>query len=242
VGRYLAWSLVFHIAVLGGGAVLAPLGGLFGSTYRPTQIISVGLVDFADPPKSPPIAVPRPAIPTPAGDAAIALAPERDLTPENVPEKKPELEPEPETTQGDQGEAETAEGGPDDDTTQLELAQADTASGVSHTIVDAGGEGDIWGVEVPANVNPYHRRGFSQILANWRNPVVGPTRRKCVVGFRVLRSGEITDIELEKSSGAQIFDQAALRAVQHTRSWEQFPAFWEENETIFHLEFEYRPR
>jgi TonB family protein len=233
VGRYLTWSLAFHLAVLGSGALLAPLGGLFGSTYKPTQIISVGLVDFPDPPKSEPVAVPQPPVPSPAGDEAIALAPESDLTLENIPEEQPEPEP---------VEVETeAEAGSEEEEDSTLLAQADAESDVSHTLTEGPAEGDMWGVETPANVNPYHRRGFALIRDNWRNPVVGPTGRKCMVRFRILRSGELTDIELEQSSGAQIFDQAALRAVRYAKTWDAFPTFWEENEQIIHLEFEYRP-
>jgi TonB family protein len=241
VGRYLAWSLAFHLAVLGSGAVLAPLGGLFGSSYKPTQIISVGLVDFAEPPKSEPVAVPQPPVPTPAGDAAIALAPESDLTLENLPEEQPEPE-EPEPTEEEAADSEAeGEAGSDDAEDSTLLAQAEGESDVSHALTEGPGDGDIWGVETPANVNPYHRRGFALIRQNWRNPVVGPIGRKCVVRFRVERSGDITDIELERSSGSQVFDEAALRAVRYAKTWDAFPAFWEEDEQIIHLEFEYRP-
>lgn len=238
MGRYLTWSLIFHVAVLGTSLVLAPFGGLFGNAYRPVQIISVGLVDFPEPSRTQAIAMPKPAIPQPMGDDAIALAPEKDLTIAEVPdEAEPEPEP-PEEETADPVEEEPDQGNGKNDEA---LAQADTVAGVSHSLSDGAAGGDIWGVETTPNVNPYHRRGFASIRNNWRNPLVGPTGRKCVVGFKVSRSGEITRIDLEQSSGSRIFDEAAMRAVRLTRTWDQFPGFWEEDEQVIHLEFEYRP-
>lgn len=234
----MTWSLILHVVIFGTSLVLAPFGGLFGDVYRPPQIISVGLVDFPEPSKTRAIKMPKPAIPQPAGDDAVALAPEKDLTKAEVPD---ETKPEPEPPEEETPEPVEEESDPGDGKDEEELAQADTAADVSHSLSDGTTGGDVWGVETTPNVNPYHRRGFASIRSNWRNPLVGPTGRKCVVGFTVERSGAITDIDLEQSSGSRIFDEAALRAVRLTRTWDRFPGFWEENEQVIHLEFEYRP-
>lgn len=227
--RCLGWSAVFHALVLLGGLIVAPIGGIFGHVSRPTEIITVGLVDFATPPKGQPVAMPSPPVPVPAADDAILLRPEKDLTLEAVSEPEPER---PESVD---------EPPPDDDTkpdTNTALAQVDTSTALTGSISESDG---IWGVETAPNVNPYHRRGFASIRAMWRNPIVGPTPRKCVVRFTVKRSGEIKDVKLEQSSGTKIFDEAAVRAVRRSVSWDEFPQFWKESEQIIHLEFEYRP-
>ncbi|MEW5702647.1 MAG: TonB family protein [Candidatus Zixiibacteriota bacterium] len=226
--RYLVWSLALHCGVFVGGAMLAPLHGFMGSV-RPDLVITVGLVDYAGAgkPKAPPAKVPPPPA---ASDQIIATRPSQDQTPEKLKDQKPEAK---ETRKAKQDSTRTKP--------PSALAQADTLAGLKGTLTEGTGEGDVWGVETGAGVNPYHRAGFATIRSNWRNPVVGPIPRKCVVKFRIKRSGEIVDVELERHSGSDLFDRAALRAVNLTHAWPPFPATWEEKEQIIHLEFEYRP-
>lgn len=231
--RYLIWSVAFHAVFLFTGAVIAPLRG-FSLGSKPSVVVSVGLVDFAQPGKvkgSPP----KPPVPEPAKDEVIPKDPsvKEDLAEVKVPDK-----PKKDDTK------KTADKPAKKDTTKSptspQLAMQDTA-GVTGSLTEGEGGGDIWGVETGANVNPYHRQGFAAIRNNWRNPTFGREPRVCVVKFRVRRNGELTDIELEKKSGSDLFDRAALRAVQVTASWPSFPSHWEEDEQIIHLEFEYRP-
>lgn len=185
---------------------------------------------------------------------AVAIKPETDLTKEEI---APEEEPVPEEPTPEETKQEEPENKPEDqpedtkktdrsqqasaDTAQ-QLAQAGTGEGTIGNITEgAGSGGDVWGVETNAAVNPYHRRGFIAIRNNWRNPATSPRPLKCVVRFRVDRSGAISDVVLEKPSGNTLFDRQAVRAVEMTGSWEAFPKFWEEDEQIIHLEFEYRP-
>jgi TonB family protein len=236
--RYLVWSLAFHAVFLFIGAVIAPLRGFSGSS-KPAVVISVGLVDFADPGKVKGTA-PKPVIPEPAADELIAKNPavKDDLAEIKVPEKPKKDDKKKETES-----KKTADKPVKKDTTKTAspaLAVNDTG-GISGSLSEGGGGGDIWGVETGANVNPYHRQGFATIRNNWRNPSFGRETRMCVVKFTVRRNGELTDIEIEKKSGSDLFDRAALRAVQVTASWPAFPSHWEEDEQIIHLEFEYRP-
>jgi TonB family protein len=242
VNRYLLWSLVFHFTVVVGGAAVAPMKGLTDGRRHLPLVISVGLVDMPAPPADQVVPVPRLELPTPAGDAEAALRPVPDLNKEIVAdtvEPEPAEEEEQETADKDQpGEGEGEE---TDTLTAPELAASDTVSAAEGIITSGGTSGDVWGVEVAPSVNPYHRRGFAAIRANWRNPAVGPSPRKCVVRFRVTRSGELTDIKMESSSGSELFDRAAVRAVHLTEVWEEFPRLWKEDEQIILLEFEYRP-
>jgi len=241
VNRYLLWSLILHLAVVIGGAAVAPMRGAFDVRQDNSVVISVGLVDMPSQPATKAILAPHLRTPTPAGDAEVAIAPAPDLRKEEVKEEKT-LEPEkPKEKEKPKEDKTGEENAKKPDTAAATLAQADTASGATGSISEGAGSDDVWGVEVAPNVNPYHRRGFASIRTNWRNPAVGPMGRKCIVRFRVRRDGELTDIALESSSGSQLFDRSALRAVQMTHSWEQFPRFWKEDEQIVHLEFEYRP-
>jgi len=218
--------------------------GLFEADQDHSVVISVGLVDMPHQPTTKVIKAPHLRKLPPAGDAEVAIAPEPDLKKEEIAEKKPEPEkPKEEAKPKDEKpkEDKSGETNAKKDSAAAILAQNDTATGTTGSISEGGSDDDVWGVEVGPNVNPYHRRGFASIRSKWRNPAVGPVGRKCVVRFRVSRNGELSDIALEKSSGSQLFDRSALRAVQLTHSWEQFPRFWKENEQIVHLEFEYRP-
>lgn len=238
--RYLLWSLAFHAVFLFIGAVIAPLRGLSGPSHS-MQVVSVGLVDFAEPGRVKGGPAPKPAAPEPADDELIPKNPavKEELAEVKAPEKpkkdddKNKKTEKPKTADKPSKKDTTRTGGP-------ALAMNDTG-GVAGSLTEGGGGGDIWGVETGANVNPYHRQGFAAIRSNWRNPSFGRERRVCVVKFIVRRSGEITDIELEQKSGSDLFDRAALRAVQVTGSWPAFPNHWEEDEQLIHLEFEYRP-
>ena len=239
--RNLIWSLILHACVIIGGAQFAPMGSFATTSPNSFDVINVGLIDSPSMGQQPPAKIPELKPPTPAVDAAIAMKPTSDLTKEDVapvkePEKpKPEEKPKEKPKEEKPKEAEK----PSADTVQLAQAGQEGATG---TISEGAGSGDdVWGVESVANVNPYHSRGFASIRNNWRNPAVGPRPLKCVVRFKVERSGAIEDIALEQSSGSPLFDRAAIRAIKVTESWEPFPKFWEENEQIIHLEFEYRP-
>jgi TonB family protein len=224
VRRYLIWSVVLHVVVVLGGTISAPLSGLVPPS-RPPLVITVGLVDMPEGKKGPMAAYQPPKI--------VVATPE----PVKAPPEPLKAKDTTKTKAADKTKADTTRRRP-----EPALAQADSG-GIAGTVSEGsgGGGGDIWGVETGAGVNPYHRQGFAAIRANWRNPILGHTPRRCVVRFVVKSSGEITDIELEQPSGSELFDRAALRAVRVTHTWSRFPASWEEDEQIVHLEFEYRP-
>jgi TonB family protein len=55
----------------------------------------------------------------------------------------------------------------------------------------------------------------SRIESNWEPPVSARTvlTRKAVAQFRILRNGEITDVNIADASGDFLFDRSALRAL-----------------------------
>ncbi len=233
--RYLVLSVVCHLGIALGGTLLSPMGS-FEKNKKSTVVINVGLVELGDKSKSVGSAAGTPK----AKPAPKALTPlPQKSTPEKVKEdqtKKPVEHKKVEPAKKNKAD----EKKPVDTEDSKQLAANDTIAGTKGTITEGGGENDVWGVEVGAEVNPYHRRGFAAIRANWRNPAVGPISLKCVVRFTVKRNGELTGVDLEKPSGSELFDRAAVRAVQLTKTWEEFPHFWEDDEQVIHLEFEYR--
>lgn len=232
--RYLVISLVFHVGVALGSVLLSPLGSFSARDKRPNVVINVGLVDLGDKVRSRAGSATAPKAVEPIKEPPPKAQPEKVTEPEKkkpVAEKKVDPAKDKKPSEKDGGESKESK----------KLAAKDTASAPTGTITEGAGEADVWGVETGPEVNPYHRRGFAAIRGNWRNPAVGPVPLKCIVRFTVNHDGGLGDIELEKRSGSDLFDRAAVRAVQATKTWDKFPSFWEDDEQIIHLEFEYRP-
>jgi TonB family protein len=59
-----------------------------------------------------------------------------------------------------------------------------------------------------------------------------------VVGFQVLRNGKIVNINIEKSSGRYLFDQAAQRAVYSANPLPPLPDEFGGEHLSVHIEFE----
>ena len=232
--RYLLFSFVFHVGVALGSTFLSPLGSFSAKDKRPVMVINVGLVDLGEKSKTQAGSASGPKATEAVKQPAPKAPPEKVVEPEK---KKPLAEKKIEPSKNKKDDKKE----PADTKEPKKVAAKDTTTSATGTISEGSGDTDVWGVEVGADVNPYHRRGFAAIRANWRNPAVGPTALKCIVRFTVNRSGELDHLEVEKPSGSEIFDRAALRAVQITKSWEKFPRFWEDDEQLIHLEFEYRP-
>ena len=81
----------------------------------------------------------------------------------------------------------------------------------------------------------------SRIQANWEPPFQSARAgmsRKVVVFFKIQRSGRITDLAIEASSGDYLFDQAALRAVTLANPLAPLPYDFPHSELGVHFEFE----
>jgi TonB family protein len=62
-----------------------------------------------------------------------------------------------------------------------------------------------------------------KISTNWTPVATGSTESVVIIRFRVLRSGNVRDVELETSSGEAGVDNAALRAVRQSLPLPPFP-------------------
>jgi len=84
--------------------------------------------------------------------------------------------------------------------------------------------------------NPYLGLVQRRISREWKSPLTDPTA-ETIVRFRLDRSGEITSVEIEKSSGSEYFDLAAKRAIQSASPLPAFPADLDEPYLTTHFKF-----
>ncbi len=81
----------------------------------------------------------------------------------------------------------------------------------------------------------------NRIQNNWQPPFqtsTQPEKMSTVVGFQVLRNGKIVNINIEKSSGRYLFDQAAQRAVYSANPLPPLPDEFGGEHLSVHIEFE----
>ena len=81
----------------------------------------------------------------------------------------------------------------------------------------------------------------SKIQQNFRPPP-GKKSAMAVVSFRILKSGEIADIQLAQPSGNLMVDQAAQRAVRAAGRFPPLPAQYGNNDLAINIEFVANPK
>jgi TolA protein len=103
------------------------------------------------------------------------------------------------------------------------------------------GEGDGTGIAVDAASFPF---GYflaaieRRVSENWFSAVSeGGTGLTCVVYFRLMRDGSVSDARLETSSGNGYFDRAALRAVKSAAPFPPLPRAFNESYLGIHFTF-----
>jgi len=77
------------------------------------------------------------------------------------------------------------------------------------------------------------------ITRNWRSQQ--RAQGAVQVKFTIQRSGELTDVELEKRSGYFVLDTEAQRAILLTKQLPPLPAAFTEDHLTVHLIFQYKP-
>ncbi len=82
----------------------------------------------------------------------------------------------------------------------------------------------------------------TKIAEYWRNPVRGATSViRSTIYYKIKKNGKIVDAFIEKPSGLELFDQAALRSVLSADPLPPLPSEYTGQELGVHLEFEYIP-
>jgi TonB family protein len=81
-----------------------------------------------------------------------------------------------------------------------------------------------------------------RVSSNWFSSLVDPGVSgsfQTIVYFRIERSGQITDVKIEQSSGATPLDLSAIRAVKASAPFPPLPREYEETYLGIHLIFEH---
>ncbi|MEO0077635.1 MAG: energy transducer TonB [candidate division WOR-3 bacterium] len=83
---------------------------------------------------------------------------------------------------------------------------------------------------------------LARIAENWFDPYLGESRRiSTTVVFIIERDGSLRDIQVEKSSGDQVYDNAAERALKVLDRLPPLPPEFKAPRLKLHLEFEHTP-
>lgn len=102
-------------------------------------------------------------------------------------------------------------------------------NGISAATVDGAGFG-----------SPYYLSlVFGKIRDLWDNPVEASTILRVTIYFKILRDGQIIDAQVEKSSGIDLYDQSAMRAILSSIPFPPLPTEYTGEYLGIHLEFEY---
>lgn len=105
------------------------------------------------------------------------------------------------------------------------------------------GEGEGSGDNIGGANVPYDLGLVASILErSWRNPVTGSTLISCVIYCQIDRDGYIVgEPTVEKSSGINTFDQAAIFAFKRAGQFPPFPMDFQYDYLGLHMEFVYAP-
>jgi TonB family protein len=80
---------------------------------------------------------------------------------------------------------------------------------------------------------------FGKIRDAWENPVQSSATLMTTIYFRILRDGNIVEAKVEKTSGIDLFDQSAIRAIIGSAPFPPLPGEFTGEYLGIHLEFEY---
>ena len=80
---------------------------------------------------------------------------------------------------------------------------------------------------------------FGKIRDVWENPVQASSTLLTTIYFKILRDGSIMEAKVEKTSGIDLFDQSAVRAIVSSAPFPPLPNEFTGEYLGIHLEFEY---
>ena len=123
--------------------------------------------------------------------------------------------------------------------TQVGTARVDTGSKSQGFGLSTGGGGGDGGMRVEGNFccMEYLMDMRNRIRKNWNENQ--QTTGLVTLKFVIQRSGEITNIEMDKSSGNAVLDLTAQRALINTKTLAPLPAAYTERQLTLYLDFEY---
>lgn len=216
--RTVAASVVGHVLLT---LVFLGLPALLAEPPEPIDSIAVTVISpkaLGDPTPSPPVPEPEPE-------------PEREETPPPPPPPEPEPEddrpllPDPEARS--EPEPDEPPPPPPPPTRREPPPPREAASPVADPQPQRR-QGSIFGDPLGSSTNtttvgvedPNFTYGYyvdlvaGAISERWQRPRVGPEVENAEIYFRIQKDGSVSDLEIRESSGSEVFDESALRAVR----------------------------
>ena len=233
-------SIAFHLSLVG---LLYAVSSI--RNVHPMSIYQVGLVSMPTPavkevvpapvrkidsppvvkakpvpvkPKAPP-PKPKPAVVKPVAPPPAAAVPDLKKSKVSKAEASPPQPAEPEAVQ--------SEAASDSPTNEASVAEPSVPSIVAN-------------VDLPNFEFPYYLRLVQgKIGSRWSPPDVGTGEivREVVVSFTLIPSGKVQEVVVEKSSGNDYFDQAAMRAIYLADPLPPLPKGFTEPNLKIHFSF-----
>jgi TonB family protein len=199
------------------------LGGTPGPRTGGQEMIGGRAIQAAQPSVDPKLA--RPALPDRRQPATTM--PDPRLKPK-VPPKNPAASKDPEGTTAGRG-AETRAG-----STPVETGARGQGFGLS----SGGGGGTTGHLDVQNFCCPEYLRGMvDRITSNWNQQQ--PASGQVLMKYTIRRNGEITEIEVERSSNNPFLDRASELALRNTKQLQPLPAAFPDDHLTVHLTFQY---
>lgn len=172
-----------------------------------------------------------PAPPAPVVKANDTVVPDES---EGVRIEKPRPKPKPEVKQQPKP-AEPVKGPPSPEPAPPSARK----TVLPYTNVGAGMAGQVAVDDANFEFAYYLQMVRTQIARNWTPPAGSAPGARAEVYFRVSRSGAITGLRIETTSGSEYFDQTAFRAVVITEQLPPLPLGYAGADLGIHFGFEY---
>lgn len=197
-----------HLVIFGFAVLSSPFDTTRAFDYDEViRIKAVALPDFA------------PASREPTAIEPVAI-------PQSLPEEAPEIPIDDPTTVDEPKQLERPkppETAPKPQTGQV----AGEGNGKKEVDVEGSGPGSPFASATVDNASfdyPYwFTQAFNKIASNFRNTVVIDGRVVCTIYFQVIRSGRLTELKVEQSSGIPAFDQVCLAAIERSAPFPPLP-------------------
>ena len=77
---------------------------------------------------------------------------------------------------------------------------------------------------------------------NWRDPLAEQHSKEAIISFRIFPKGNIDKPIIKKSSGVEILDTLAVRAVQDSVPFPEFPKELKKSNLLLSIYFKYVPK
>ena len=219
----LAGSAAVHLALL---AVLLLVHPPSRTVLLPgPDVVQVALVGAPEPPPAPtPVMKPTDTV-SPDETDGVRIQKDR-------PKPKPEVKQQPKPKEPPPANARPAR----DDTPPPTTAQRVV---LPYAAVGGGLAGQVAVDDANFEFAYYLQMVRTQVARNWTPPAGASPGMRVEVYFRVARSGALSALRLDTTSGSGIFDQSALRAVVITQQLPPLPLGYPGADLGIHFGFEY---